>query len=65
MELLNIKKGTKVVITDDNVKTPPASPVLSKGDVINIGWIDGMYCNGYNESGERVYFAAWTEVEVL
>lgn len=59
----NIKYGTKVVITDDNIKTPPDSIELKKGDIITIHKLDGMYYNGINKEGNRIYIAAWTEVE--
>lgn len=63
MEAYNVKEGTKVKIVDDNVKTPLASIPVNKGDKIVIGRLDGMYCNGTNSEGNRVYIAAWTEVE--
>jgi len=59
----NIKYGTKVVITDDNIKTPPDSIELKKGDIITIHKLDGMYYNGINKEGNRIYVAAWTEFE--
>lgn len=65
MEAYKVKKGTKVVVTDDNTKTPPASTPVNKGDIITIINIDGMYCNGVNENGDRIYVAAWTEVEIV
>ena len=59
----NIKYGTKVVIIDDNIKIPPDSIELKKGDIITIHKLDGMYYNGIDEKGNRIYIAAWTEVE--
>lgn len=63
MEAYKVKYGTKVVITDDEVVIPPSSIALKRGDVITIHKLDGMYCNGINEIGDRVYIGAWTEVE--
>jgi D-alanyl-D-alanine carboxypeptidase len=63
MKAYNIKCGTKVIVTDENVKTPPSSIPVNKGDEIIIDKIDGMYVNGINKDGDRIYFAAWTEVE--
>lgn len=63
MEAYNVKKGTKVKVVDDNVKTPPGSIPVKQGDKIVIGTLDGMYCNGINADGDRIYIAAWTEVE--
>ena len=63
MEAYNVKYGTKVIVTDENVKTPPDSIPVNKGDEITIHKVDGMYCNGTDESGNRIYIAGWTEVE--
>jgi hypothetical protein len=64
MEAYKVKQGTKVVVTDNSVKTPPSSIPVNKGDIITINRLDGMYCNGVNEHGDRVYVASWTEVEI-
>ena len=63
MEAYNVKYGTKVIVTDDNVKTPPSSMPINKGDIITIHTVDGMYCNGIDKDGNRIYIAGWTEVE--
>ena len=63
MEAHNVKYGTKVIVTDENVNTPPASIPISKGDKITIYRLDGIYCSGIDKDGERVYIAGWTEVE--
>ena len=34
MEAHNVKYGTKVIVTDDKIKTPPASIPINKGDEI-------------------------------
>jgi len=63
MEAYNIKYGTKVIVTDKKVRTPLQSIPVSKGDEITIHNLDGMYCNGVNKDGQKIYVAAWTEVE--
>ena len=63
MEAHNVKYGTKVIVTDENVKTPPSSIPINKGDKITIYRLDGMYCNGTDKDGNRIYVAGWTEVE--
>ena len=63
MEAYNVKYGTKVIVTDKNVRTPPQSIPVSKGDEITIYNVDGMYCNGVDKDGNRIYIAVWTEVE--
>lgn len=63
MEVYKVKYGTKVKVIDENVKTPPSSISVKKGDVITIFRLDGMYCNGKDSKGNRIYIAGWTEVE--
>ena len=63
MNAYNVNYGTKVIVTDENVKTPPSSIPINKGDKITIHRLDGMYCNGIDENGNRIYIAGWTEVE--
>ena len=63
MKVYNVKYGTKVVVTDENVNTPPSSIQINKGDEITIHRLDGMYCNGIDKNGNRIYIAGWTEVE--
>lgn len=63
MEAYKVKYGTKVIVTDDEVKTPLLSIPINKGDVITIHRLDGMYCNGIDKDGNRIYIAGWTEVE--
>ena len=48
MKAHNVKYGTKVIVTDDE---------------ITIHRLDGMYCNAIDKDGYRIYIAAWTEVE--
>tara|TARA_R110002012_G_scaffold321284_1_gene548502 strand:+ start:1203 stop:1400 length:198 start_codon:yes stop_codon:yes gene_type:complete len=63
MEAHNVKYGTRVIVTDNQVKTPPGSIPINKGDKITIHRLDGMYCNGVDENGNIIHIAGWTEVE--
>lgn len=65
MEAHKVESGTKVRVLDENVKTPPASLPVNKGDEIVIKHLDGMYCNGVNADGDMIYIAGWTEVEPI
>lgn len=64
MKAYEVKYGTKVVVADENVRTAPISPAVANGDEITIYKLDGMYCNGLDKTGNRIYIAAWTNVEV-
>jgi hypothetical protein len=64
MNAYEVKSGTKVKVKSEEVFVPPgALPVLT-GDEITIHRLDGMYCNGVNKDGDRIYINALTEVEV-
>lgn len=65
MEAYKVKYGTKVIVTDEDVQTPPSSKQINKRDEITIYRPDGMYCNGIDKDGDRIYIAAWTQVEPL
>lgn len=49
----------------ENAATPPAAPLVWKGDVVKFHNIDGMYAFCTNQDGDAVYIAAWTEVEIV
>jgi len=63
MEAYEIKRNTKVIVLSEEVRTPPSSLPISKGDVITILNMDGMYCNCLDKDNNRVYISALTEVE--
>lgn len=63
MKAYSVRYGTKVIVTDENVKTPPSSIPVNKGDEITIHRLDGMYCKAVDKYGNRIYIAGWTEVE--
>jgi len=65
MEAYEIKRNTKVIVLSEEVRTPPSSLPISKGDVITILNMDGMYCNCLDKDNNRVYISALTEVEEL
>jgi len=54
-----------VVCTCEDAKIPPASLSVPKGTVLKLYDIDGMYARCKNETGEWIYPAAWTEVEIV
>jgi len=64
MKAYKVESGTKVIVTDNNIKTPPGSLPIETGDEITIYRLDGMYCNGINNNGDRIYIAALTDVKI-
>jgi hypothetical protein len=63
MELYNLTRGDKFIISDGDVKVPPAAPVPDKSVTYVYTHVDGMYAPCEGSDGERYYFAAWTKVE--
>jgi len=63
MEAHKVKYGTKVIVTDNDIQIPPSSPQVNKGDEITILHLDGIYCNGRDKEGNRIYIGALTQVE--
>lgn len=63
MKAYEVKRGSKVILLED-AQAPVEESPLSKGDIITIYRLDGMYCNG-SKDGERVYVSAFTEVELI
>jgi len=64
MELFNIPENSKIIVKG-NIKTPPASPQVKKGDILQFHHIDGMYSYCKNTDGEVVHLAAWADVDVI
>lgn len=62
MELYKLKRGENFRLLEDP-RIPPAAPEGRMGEVYRFTHVDGMYAPVYDSSGERHYFAAWTEVE--
>ena len=65
MKAYEAKKGSTVRVIDDNVRNRHGTPIVKKGDIIVLGHLDGMYCNGTNEDGQGVCIAAWTRITYL
>lgn len=61
---MDCKYGQVVRIVGD-ATAPPDAPEVNNGEVIRIFRLDGMYVNGQNEYGDRVYIPVWQEVELL
>ena len=66
MELMNLPTETKFKLKNAAVTMiPPSSISPEEDEIYTMDSLDGMYCNALDSSGNRVYFAAWTKVEVI
>ena len=65
MKLYECKKGDRVMIQDDDTNIPPAHRQLYDTEVLTFNHIDGMYSLCYDEYGNMVHPAAWTEVKKI
>jgi hypothetical protein len=63
MKLYNLPRGERFKLLE-NPTIPPVAPQGKLNVVYKLLGLDGMYCNCLNPEQERVYFAAWTEVEI-
>lgn len=63
MVALDVRYGTKVVVTEEDVKTPLDAIPVNTGDEITIHNLDGLYCNGVDKDGDRIYISVFTQVE--
>jgi len=64
MEVYKVSYGTQVIVEDDSIRIPPDALPVNNGDLITILNTDGMYTNGLNVNDEKIYIAAWTNVEL-
>ena len=64
MELFNVPNNSKIIVQSD-IKTPPASPQIKKGDILQFHHIDGMYSYCKNNDGEVVHLVAWADVDIV
>jgi len=65
MKLFELPRHTTFKVIDNFIHIPPDSLPVSKGDLLTLDHIDGMYGFCYDERAEVCYIAAWTEVQPL
>ena len=63
MKLYEVPRNTGIRVLEEGT-VPPAAPAIHKGDILRFHEIDGMYSVCYRGE-ERVYLAAYTEVEII
>lgn len=62
-KLYELRKGTKFLVIDEEIKLPVAHPEIDVSSVYTFDHIDGMYSLCRDENKQAVHFAAWTEVQ--
>ena len=65
MKLYDLKHGDNFKIIDQETKVPPDAPQPADNIMYHYTHVDGMYAPCKGTDGERYYFAAWTEVEIV
>ena len=63
MKLYEVPRNSKIVVMG-NIKTPPASIPIQKGDVLQFHHIDGMYSYCLN-GNDVVHLSANADVEII
>ena len=63
MKLYEVPRNSKIVVRG-NIKTPPASIPIQKGDVLQFHHIDGMYSYCLN-GNDVVHLSANADVEII
>lgn len=64
-KLYELSKRNIMVRLLEDAKIPPEHGELLKGQVVKFGHIDGMYSLCWDQEGNLIHPAAWTECEVL
>ena len=64
-ELYKLQRGDLFKIVDDDIRIPPAAPLINTDTIYKLLNIDGMYANIRDSSGLVSYVAAWTMVKKM
>jgi hypothetical protein len=64
-KLYELRKGTKFLVLDDEIKLPVAHREIDVSSVYTFDHIDGMYSFCLDDNTKPVHFAAWTEVQEI
>jgi len=62
IKLYDVPRNTTIVVAEKDVRIPPASLSVAKGDILTFKRIDGMYSLCVDKNNNAVHIAAWTEV---
>lgn len=66
MKLYDLKRGSKFTLVEEPSIPPDALPgELGTGAIYKYTHVDGMYAPVTDTQGNRLYFAAWTEVNQI
>lgn len=69
-KLYNVRRGSRIRLLPEPVEEgaiihPPAHREFEEQEELEFKHIDGMYSLCYDDDGNSVHVAAWTEVEVI
>ena len=64
MRLDSVPRGSRIRVIGD-IKVPPGSQCIEKGDELTFHRIDGMYGHCTDKDHNRVYLVAWAEVQII
>lgn len=64
-KLYELKQRNVFVRLLEDSDVPPVHEDMKKGKIVKFSHIDGMYSLCYDEEGNPVHPAAWTECEIL
>lgn len=65
MKLYDVPRGSYFRVVEENAVIPPDALDIKQGDVLKALNLDGMYYNCENADGQRVYLAAFSDVEIV
>jgi hypothetical protein len=65
MKLMDVPKGSWVMVVDDTRQVPVDAPEVSDSEILRVGHLDGMYVNCYGFNDKHTYLAAWTRVMIV
>lgn len=64
-KLYELSKRNIMVRLLEDPKIPPEHGGINTGTIVKFGHVDGMYSLCWDEKGNIIHPAAWTECEIL
>lgn len=64
-KLYELSKRNIMIKLLEDVNIPPEHMELKTGQIVKFSHVDGMYSLCYDEEGNTIHPAAWTECEII